>query len=79
MANEKSLLQRSLEDGTFRFGKHKGKEIKDVLQTNQGVHYIQWLIASEKQRIDDIQGCISLMEHYITTSQGSDIRTHLTQ
>lgn len=79
MVNDKSYLQRSLDDGTFRFGKHKGKEIKVIVQTKHGRNYLQWLIASEKQRIDDIQACITLMEGYLTASEGSDIRSYLNE
>ena len=53
----------------LRFGKHKGKTLKDVIQTD--VHYVQWLYKHSMAHKLDKDDCLTL--EYVLSSL-KDIR-----
>lgn len=50
---------------TLRFGKHKGKKIKEVLETDRG--YIEWLLKQKMQNPIEEEEWIYTLKHYLNT------------
>ena len=44
---------------TFRFGKHKGKELKEVAQSDAG--YLRWMLSSMDNLDDDMKYSINFV------------------